>query len=542
MEGNILKSKYSIVSRAVALSVAAMIVVSGCGNSTGKTDNPTTSAQETIPQETTPAPTEPVKLDEELIIVVTEDTISQLEEYPNLKKADLTGSLCYDAILEYMDKHPDVTVIYTVSIGATDISNDVISLELTDEQFDYAVLKDNLKYLPNVAAVTFNNTGLTEAQIKELRDTYTEVAVKYTVPEPETEAPTPAPAPAPEVITDTKIELNSSWPVYDWTNIDSAQIDSAVEDAKALTGTCVVKLNSSLTKADVKKLQQAAPNVIFDYSFSLYGKTLSTLSNTVSFVNVNIGDAGEQAIRESLDILTKCTYFKLDGCGLSNEVVAGIRDTYAGRTEVVWRIYSWQRSWLTDTTVLRAVYHVDDSNSGPFKYLTKVKYVDLGHNTDMKDLSFLGYMPDLEIAILSGSPITDVSPLANCKKLEFLELAWCGWLTDITPLAQCTGLKNLNLGHTRVADLSPVKNLALEQLSYVNSGNRVGFTADDWAKIKEQHPNCIVTYEPLADNNATPYSIGWRYKAEGGYTACYRKVRDVFNYDEIDKQIQSGMN
>ena len=127
-----MKSKYSIVSRAVALSVAAMIVVSGCGNSTGKTDNPTTSAQETIPQETTPAPTEPVKLDEELIIVVTEDTISQLEEYPNLKKADLTGSLCYDAILEYMDKHPDVTVIYTVSIGATDISNDVISLELTD--------------------------------------------------------------------------------------------------------------------------------------------------------------------------------------------------------------------------------------------------------------------------------------------------------------------------------------------------------------------------------------------------------------------------
>ena len=63
-------------------------------------------------------------------------------------------------------------------------------------------------------------------------------------------------------------------------------------------------------------------------------------------------------------------------------------------------------------------------------------------------------------------------------------------------------------------------------------------TAADWQQIQAQHPDCLITYEPLADNNATPYSIGWRYKAEGGYTDCYKKIREVFNYDYLDQLIQ----
>ena len=84
--------------------------------------------------------------------------------------------------------------------------------------------------------------------------------------------------------------------------------------AKTLSTPCVVKLSSSLSKADVKKLQVAAPGVYFEYSFTLYGKTLSTLSKTVSYVNVSIGDSGEASVREALDILTRCTHFKLDNC------------------------------------------------------------------------------------------------------------------------------------------------------------------------------------------------------------------------------------
>lgn len=359
----------------------------------------------------------------------------------------------------------------------------------------------------------------------------------------------PAPtAPVVPEITDTKVNVDAAWTVHDWTSKGSGAIETMLSDAKKLATPCVVKLNNSLSKADVKKLQKAAPNVLFDYSFTLYGKTLSTLNKTVSYVNVSIGDAGAPAIREALDVLTKCTQFKLDNCKLSNEVLADIRDDYASRTEIVWRIFHYypnnpgttkERSWLTNTTVLRAVYHVDDTNSHLFKYLTKVKYVDLGHNTSMVDVSFLGYMPDLELAILSGSPVKDLSPLVNCKKLEFLELAWCGQLTNIAPLAQCTSLKQLNLSFTRVSDLAPIRNLSMELLCYINSGKYPGLTTTYWSQVRSWLPDCWITCDPMdaynADgSSASPYGVGWRYKANwAGYTDCYRKVRVVFNLDAL---------
>jgi Leucine-rich repeat (LRR) protein len=221
-------------------------------------------------------------------------------------------------------------------------------------------------------------------------------------------------------------------------------------------------------------------------------------------------------------------------------VLAKIRDDYP-RTKVVWRIVQpnkTNRSWLTDTDTLRAVYHVNDTNSHLFKYLTEVKYMDLGHNTSMVDLSFCAYMPNLEIAILSGSPIKDLTPLGNCKKLEFLEIAWCGNVKDVSPLAGCDSLKHLNVSHTVVKDFTALKHLKLEMLCYVNSGNRAGLTADYWKEVQAMFPECWITYNPLRDNNATPYGIGWRYKESGGYTPIYRKVRDVFGYDEIDKVLQ----
>ena len=51
---------------------------------------------------------------EEITLVVTEQTIHQLEDYPNLKKADLSGSTCYAQIADYAKAHPQVEVIYTV--------------------------------------------------------------------------------------------------------------------------------------------------------------------------------------------------------------------------------------------------------------------------------------------------------------------------------------------------------------------------------------------------------------------------------------------
>lgn len=454
--------------------------------------------------------------------VVTAETISELDQYPNLKEANLSGSTCYDAILKYMQSHPNVAVTFTVPLGGTTtVKNTTKELSVNHGSYDYEILSKNLKYVTGLKTLTFPSTSLTSDQIGSLKTAYPGISVKYTMA---TQG------------TAISADINA----VDLSAVTAEQLDETIAQLNAYPNVVWVELmkssgGSNLSIADVKKLQESCPNVIFHYSFTLFGKTVSTTDARIEYVNQTIGNSGEGKIREALDILSACTYFKLDTCGLSNEVLAKIRDDYPN-TKVVWRIVqpnkTW-RSWLTDTDTLRAVYGIDDSNSGQFKYLTEVKYMDLGHNTSMVDLSFCAYMPNLEIAILSGSPIRDLTPLGNCKKLEFLEIAWCGYIKDVSPLAGCDSLKYLNVGHTVVNDFSALQHLDLEMLSYVNSGNRVGFTEEYWAEIQTMFPDCWITYSPLYDNNATPYGVGWRYKDTGGYTTIYRKVRDVFGYDAM---------
>ena len=41
----------------------------------------------------------------------------------------------------------------------------------------------------------------------------------------------------------------------------------------------------------------------------------------------------------ALDLLSNCQRFVLEDCGLSNELLAKLREDYRGRTKVVWRVY-----------------------------------------------------------------------------------------------------------------------------------------------------------------------------------------------------------
>ncbi len=82
---------------------------------------------------------------EHLQLVVTEDSISQLEDYPNLKSVDLSGSTCYEAIIRYMAAHPEVTVNYTVALGGATVNSTMENLVLPHGSFAFDTLLANLK-------------------------------------------------------------------------------------------------------------------------------------------------------------------------------------------------------------------------------------------------------------------------------------------------------------------------------------------------------------------------------------------------------------
>ena len=224
--------------------------------------------------------------------------------------------------------------------------------------------------------------------------------------------------------------------------------------------------------------------------------------------------------------MTGCKAFILDNCGLDNETMATIRADYPN-TELVWKIQFGKYSAWTNTDTIRAVYNVFDDTCENLKYCWRVKYMDIGHNDTLTDLSFLSYMPDLEILIASGSAVVQLPEgIGNCKKLEFLELANCYKLESIDPLAGCEGLKNLNICYSKVSDLKALDGLPLEQ--FMCKQTRV--PAAEQKVFKEIHPDCITNFY----GKESYAGAGWRYKDNGKtYTEIYKKVREVFDYDDL---------
>ena len=116
-----------------------------------------------------------------LHMVVDENNISQLADYPNLKKVDLTGSTCYEAMAAYAAANPNVEVIYSVAVGSGSISTANPNVTLNDGTYEFDKLVDNLKYLPGLKSLTLKATRLNVVQMDALRQSYPNVDISCTI-------------------------------------------------------------------------------------------------------------------------------------------------------------------------------------------------------------------------------------------------------------------------------------------------------------------------------------------------------------------------
>ena len=445
-----------------------------------------------------------------LTVAAQQEDFELLEDCIRLQYLDLTGSTCYDEILAYIGNHPHVEVVYTAPLGNLMLSNSETAAALEPGTYDFASLKKHLRYLPNLTELTLPKTALTPAEITQLQDSFPELRLVYSVLLLETEY-TP---------DSTSADFSSATP---------GELETIVRSLPLLPNLTDVTLPDSLTPSEVKSLMDQFPSVNFHYRFTLFGKELTTADETVEYKDEEIGNSGVAQIREALDIMPHCTYLKLENCGIDNDVMARLRDDYPD-TKVVWRVsFGGQYSLLTDETTLRTVYGVENSHNEILKYCTGLKYIDMGHNTTLTDISFASHMPDLEILILSGASITNVDALENCKNLVFLEMANCYSLEDISALKNCEKLRFLNIGFSKVTDLTPIQDLPLER--FVCLGPKMD--KETQAAFEESHPDCWVRF-----TGSNPLSLGWKYDDVGiTYSEYYKFIREIFHLDDVDRRL-----
>ncbi|MBO7253048.1 MAG: hypothetical protein J6V25_10545 [Oscillospiraceae bacterium] len=448
------------------------------------------------------------------VTTLSDEDILMMDYFPGLTSVDATGCSEYAQIEKLMAHRPGCKVTYQVSLGGKSFAPDTAQMVLENADYTYEDLLSNLAYLHQVTDIRLRMPELTQDQMDQLRQTYPDITFTCTVEL----------LGAEYEMDVTELNLSAMSP---------ADLDTVLQKLPLLTKVERIELmsadgTSQLSKTDVKRLMDAAPGVVINYTFDFYGYTVSTADEEVHIKNKKIGEEGLPEVRAALDIMTNCKRFVLENCQIPNEAMAQLRNDYRDKTKVVWRVSFGEGSTLTDAQVIRAVYKLVDDNCYNLIYCEDVRYMDLGHNEYLDNCDFVAGMPNLEYLILSGSPIKSLEPFRNCKKLKFLEIAFCGYIVDLSPLADCTSLQMLNISNTKAVDLSPLDNLPLTHfVARNNPSGKCIVPTDEQERFIQQHPDCWTSFD-----GAQPYGVGWRYEEnEKDYLDYYLLLRKVFRYD-----------
>ena len=434
---------------------------------------------------------------------------------------DMTG-VPYSEIIAYQEHHPYKNITYTVTIDGGDepleLNQSTRSVTLTDGA-QALNLAENADYLQKVTDIRFDAEP-TAQQLAAVIDAFPSAAVEF----------------ASVSIGGNSYACDST--VVDLSGYTSDQLEEVTQLLGVLPALETVKLtdasgSSGMTLDDVLALHEAHPTLFFDYTFELFGQQVSTDMETLEYFQADIGgDAGLDVFRQIIGIMPNLTYLKLDSCGTTDEATAQLREDLSDQCKVVWRVFFGQNNALTDTYKIWATWNIDTKEVACLQYCNEVKYLDLGHNSFM-NLDFMSEMKDLEMAIVAIGNLHDISGIANCTKLEFLEIFSNRQLTDedMQNLSDLTNMKYLNISNTiLMRDLSFTDNMTnLRKLWCTIS--RVPWAETE--RVKALHPDCEFVF--LYDGDPTDY--GWRYTRESGYTEMtpeYALVRARFGYDTWD--------
>ena len=459
-----------------------------------------------------PEPTQPKV--ERVTMVVTEESLLELEQNcPDLVEANFTGSECYDAIRAYAARHPQVTVRYLVRLGNMGADPEAEALELNPGEFDFDILRQNLRYLPRLRSVSFQQAALTPEQVNILRQEYPQLQIECG-------------------INFCGILCDTDTTALDISGLDPETVLASAELLSQLPALRSLELMAGddttvYTLEQAASLQAYVPEALLHYTFDLFGQRVSTTDEEVSYANKSIGnqEGALDTLRMALTVMRGCSRFVLDNCKFSNEELAAVRDEFRATTKLVWRVWFGEGGCLTDRTVIRHVYDLYDYNSVNLIYCEDAEFLDFGHNEYLKQCDFVSGMPNLRAVILSGSMVSDLSPFENCPKLEFLELAYCGYVTDISPLANCENLQRLNIAYTKVSDLSPLDALGLQVLVDARSQT----SEEERGRFDDLHPDCLVQHTGDAKDD-NPYNYPWRYEQNGDPNEYYALLKEKFGY------------
>ena len=460
----------------------------------------------------------------ELAVVLHDGETAILDEFANLRQADLRGSRNIDEIYDWAQRHPNVTVLYNLTLpNGLKVDNNARTLDFTGITAEnLSAFSGLMPHFPDAESIDLGGTGdtvnpMSPAELSGLISAHPDKSFSYRVQ-----------------LGDIQFSLSDM--AIDLTTLKSADVDKAAGYLSCMPGLSAVMLGDdtscALSMDEIGKLCAAAPQAQFEYSFDLYGKRFSLSDEVIDLSHVPVGDQGE-AVKAALRCMPNCKTLDMDSCGLTDPEMAAIREEFP-EVDVIWRVWFGLKhmySVRTDTTRILAskpsdAGNVTDYDVQTLSYCTKVKYLDLGHNDVLTDISFVSNMPDLEVLIIAMNYISDISALADCPKLEYLEI-FSTPIIDLSPLANSKALRHLNISNCYITDISPL--FGLTELERLWVGNQTPVPVEQLQQMQAAAPQCVIS---IASND--PHGDHWR---ELSYDINYHTYTWTPRYELLRQQL-----
>ena len=340
---------------------------------------------------------------------------------------------------------------------------------------------------------------------------------------------TPTPSPTPIHLGGMDVPWDASY--LDLSAIRSEDIPEVMAVLEGLPYLRSVKLTdgdgaSPWSIQQAWTLMQDRPELQVEYTANAFGVSFSLTDEVVSFSNIDLGDRVEE-LKALLPYMTGVGRLDMEYCQIPDEQMAALREEFPA-PKIVWRVFMGKYSCRTDAIMIRfsdssEEQRLRDKDVYPLIYCNEMRYLDLGHNA-LSSAYFAAYMPALEVCILAVEhELNDISALASCPKLEFLEI-FSGRVTDISPLAECKNLKHLNICNNRITDITPLYSLELERLWIAHTF--VPYTEIE--AYRASFPECEVDYTA-----SDPAAGHWRIRGNY-YVPRYALLREQFCYDHLE--------
>lgn len=428
----------------------------------------------------------PQDTQEVTVTTLTAEEAQALALVPGLSQVDGLECRDYDALELLVDLRPDCQVNYRVDLGGLRWGPGVRSIEL--QHIDAEELTKNLPHLPQVETILLKTALPDPALVSRLQREFPQIGLFYALEDRD----------VPLDAKTTMLSLNQCPLTLELVQ-KLIQCYPELQEAELL--------ECGLEEEELRQLCDDNPQVFFLWEGSFGPVQLRTDAVEADLSGIPVTDL--EALEQALPYYPKLQKVDLSDCGLENEELDALNKRHED-VRFVWTVSVGKVRVRTDSLFFAPVktgQTVYEGQLDNLRYCPDVIAVDVGH-MPLKTCDWVRFFPKLQYLIIADTGISDITPLADCENLIFLEM-FITLCRDYSPLQQCKKLEDLNLCYT-YGPADPVR-----QMTWLKRLWWDGIRYND-KDIADSLPNTEVNLDSGSSTGG-----GWR---EGDH---YREQRDI---------------